>query len=70
MRHISRNRLVKYSVIDDSGTRVSLDNNPIAGFPDFLANIRLTYSDDSFSASMTAKHVGAFFTDNFKNDTS
>jgi iron complex outermembrane receptor protein len=63
----SRNRLVKYSVIANNGIRVSLDNNPIAGFPDLLANIRLTYSDDSFTASMTAKHVGAFFTDNFKN---
>jgi iron complex outermembrane recepter protein len=62
----SRNRLVKYSVIADNGIRDTLDNNPIAGFPDLLLNIRLTYSNDSFNASMTAKHVGAFFTDNFK----
>jgi iron complex outermembrane receptor protein len=64
---LSRDRLVKYSVIDDSGTRVSLDGNPIAGFPDFLWNIRITYTDEKLTGSLIAKHVGSFYTDNFKN---
>ena len=63
----SRNRIVRGSTITDDNIRVSLDNHPIAGFPDFMANIRLTYSTNSFTASMTGKHVGAFYTDNFKN---
>jgi iron complex outermembrane receptor protein len=64
---ISRNRLVKYAVINDYGTRVSLNDNPIAGFPDLLGNLRITYSQNKLTASVTAKHVGAFYTDNFKN---
>ena len=64
---LSRNRLVKYSVIDDSGARVSLDNNPIAGSPDLVGNLRIAYSNDHVTAAATAKHVGAFYTDNFKN---
>ena len=64
---LSRNRLVRYSLIDDSGTRVTLDNNPIAGAPDFLGNLRLAYVDEKVTAAVVAKHVGAFYTDNFKN---
>jgi iron complex outermembrane receptor protein len=64
---LSRNRHVKYSVINDAGDRVSLDGNPIAGFPDVLGNFRLTYLLDPFSASAEVKYVGAFYTDNFKN---
>jgi iron complex outermembrane receptor protein len=64
---ISRNRLVKYAVIYENGTSASLNNNPIAGFPDLLGNLRITYSQNKLTASVTAKHVGAFYTDNFKN---
>ena len=65
---ISKDRLVKYSVIDDVGARVTLDGNPIAGFPDVLANLRASYSMDKLSASVAAKYVGAFYTDNYRND--
>lgn len=64
---LSRNRLVRYSVIDEHGVRVTLNDNPIAGFPDLLANLRLTYTDNTVTASVFAKHVGSFYTDNFKN---
>ncbi|MDE3057173.1 MAG: TonB-dependent receptor [Bacteroidota bacterium] len=65
---LSRNRLVEYSVFNDEGVRVSLNGNPIAGFPDVLGNFRVTYSRESFSASAEVKYVGAFYTDNFKNE--
>jgi iron complex outermembrane receptor protein len=61
---LSRNRLVRYTVLDDNGLPVSLDGNPIAGFPDVLANLRCTYERGSGSGSILLKHVGAFATDN------
>ena len=42
---ISYNRLISYSVVDSSSNgivyRHNLDGNPIAGSPDFMANLRL-----------------------------
>ncbi|MGA3243477.1 MAG: TonB-dependent receptor [Bacteroidota bacterium] len=62
----SKNRLVRYSVFDGS-TRVSLDGNNLAGFPDFLANARATYRSGGFTASLSLQHVGEFYSDNFQN---
>ena len=64
---LSRNRLVRYSVIDN-GAAVSLDHNPIAGFPDMLGNIRLTYQRPLLTVSALVRYVGSFYTDNFKNE--
>ncbi len=64
---LSRDRHVHYSVIDN-GSRVTLDGNPIAGFPDALGNLRVTYRNDAVTASVLAKYVGSFYTDNFKNE--
>jgi iron complex outermembrane receptor protein len=69
---LSRNRLVKHSVFEDeSGNTLAeplkLDRNPIAGFPDILGNLRLTYRNNSLMVSISGKYVGTFYTDNFKN---
>ncbi len=67
----STNYIVKFTNVDSVSNgivyRTSLNNNPIAGFPDVTANLRITYQTDGLSASVTAKHVGAFYTDNFKS---
>lgn len=60
----SRNRLVRYRVADGTGWTV-LDGNPIAGFPDLLGNVRLQYSDERTTAGVSAKYIGAFYTDNY-----
>ena len=60
----SRNRLVRYTVIDN-GVPVTLDGNPIAGFPDILGNARITYRLDAFMCNLSLKHVGSFYTDNY-----
>ena len=65
---LSRNRLVRYTIFDDNGNPIVLDKNPIAGFPDVLGNLRLTYRTNDFAASLLTKYVGAFYTDNFKNE--
>lgn len=64
----SRNRLIKYEQYDDSGQLVALDGNPISGFPDVLANLRLSYHSDVASIALAGKHVGSFYTDNTKNE--
>jgi iron complex outermembrane receptor protein len=70
---LSTNYIVDFSVVDSvSGStvyRTSLNNNPIAGFPGVTANFRITYQQGRSSASIVAKHVGAFYTDNFKSAT-
>ena len=62
----SKNRLIRYRVADDAGWSV-LDGNPIAGFPDFLGNVRFEYADGYTTAGLSVKHVGTFYTDNDRN---
>lgn len=64
----SDNKLVSYSVYDWEGTEIKLDGNPIAGFPDVLANLRLTYSWNRIYASLAGRYVGKMYTDNFANE--
>lgn len=63
---LSNNRLEKYTVFSGPAP-VSLDGNSIAGFPDFLANVRATYRSDWLTVSLSLQHVGEFYTDNFQN---
>ncbi len=63
----SRNRLIHYQEVGDDGLLHTLDDNPIAGFPDFLGNLRISWRDTSWAGSLVFKYVGPFYTDNFKN---
>ena len=73
---VSNNELVRHTVFvgvtDTSGNTTyvpkSLDGNPIAGFPDVLGNLRLSYRAGGFYGSILGKYVGPFYTDNFKDD--
>jgi iron complex outermembrane recepter protein len=69
---LSNNRLVNYSVVERVSNgiviRQSLDGNPIAGSPDFMGNIRLSYSEGDLTASLAGKYVGDFYTDNTKDN--
>lgn len=67
---ISRNRLINYtSYIDTAGNTVpngiSLNGNRISGFPDFLGNIRATFTTGGFSVVLLGQYVGSQYTDNF-----
>lgn len=64
----SNNELTKYAVYSGSGEKIVLDGNPIAGFPDKLANARLSYLAGGVQASVSMQYVGKFYTDNFKNE--
>lgn len=64
---MSRNRFVHH--LDYStGSPANLAQNPIAGFPDFLANVRLTGRFANFTGSISARYVGKQYTDNFRNE--
>jgi iron complex outermembrane receptor protein len=63
----SVNTIVEYNFQSSDGA-VSLAGNPIAGFPGALGNLRLAYEVGDFYVSALGRHVGAFYTDNFKNE--
>jgi len=62
---LSKNYIIEYDFLTDQGSKISLKNNPIAGFPDLLGNVRLTYRYGNFYISLLSKYVGDFRTDNF-----
>jgi iron complex outermembrane receptor protein len=63
----SRNRFVRDTDYS-TGTAVSLDGNPITGFPDVLANMRLTCHCRAFTGSLSARYRGRQYTTNFKEE--
>ncbi len=64
---LSRNRFVRHTDYS-SGVPLSLNDNPIAGFPDILANARLTYLHQGLILSLSGRFVGKQYTDNFKDE--
>jgi iron complex outermembrane receptor protein len=61
-----RNRFVRHTDYS-SENPVVLDGNPIAGFPDLLANARIGYRRSHFGISLSGRFVGKQYTDNFKD---
>jgi iron complex outermembrane receptor protein len=65
----SRNRIIASSYFLSGSPPLVLDGNPIAGFPDLLGNLRLTWRTERVTASVLGKYVGAFHTDNFNDES-
>jgi iron complex outermembrane receptor protein len=65
----SRNRIIASAYFLGVGAPLVLDGNPIAGFPDVLGNVRLTWRTGGVTASVLGKYVGAFHTDNFNDES-
>lgn len=63
---VGRNRFVHHTDYS-TGSPVALDGNPIAGFPDILANARIGYRRSHFGISLSGRFVGRQYTDNFRN---
>ncbi|MFH1051360.1 MAG: TonB-dependent receptor [bacterium] len=61
----SNNRIVEFDFITNALDTISLEGNPVGGFPDLMANIRLSYSNDDFYCSLLGKYIGGFRTDNY-----
>lgn len=61
---LSNNELKRHTIYAGDGAPQILDGNPIAGFPDVLANARVTYSHHGWLAALAMQHVGKKHTDN------
>ena len=44
---------------------IDLSGNRISGFPDFLANVGISYNKNNFYLMLTGKYVGKFYSDNY-----
>lgn len=64
---LSRNTFKRH-VDFSSGQAVARDGNRIAGFPDFIANLRATYDNRGIRASVRMRHVGKQYTDNSEDN--
>jgi iron complex outermembrane receptor protein len=69
---VSESRLRTYSVwlTDANGAAYQrvLDGNRIAGFPERLFNLRVTWRQAGFTASLAWKYIGEQYTDNYQNE--
>lgn len=61
----SKNEIIKYDFIANTGETISLEGNEIAGFPSMMANFRLSYDNGSFYGMIHGKYHGSYRTDNF-----
>jgi iron complex outermembrane recepter protein len=62
---LSRNRIVEFDYKTSNGDKISFKDNPISGFPDFMANFNLSYILEDFYTGLNCKYVGGFRTDNY-----
>lgn len=64
---LSKNTFIRHTDYSGGAGR-ALDGNPIAGFPSFLANLRLEHRHGPFSFSLSGRYIGKQYTDNFRNE--
>jgi iron complex outermembrane receptor protein len=62
---ISKNTIEEGRYYLDSTDYINLSGNRITGFPDFLANIGITFQQAGFYLRWTGKYVGDFYSDNY-----
>jgi iron complex outermembrane receptor protein len=68
---LSSNTIVRHTTYVKEKSQIvarSLNGNRIAGFPDILANLRVSYDTEAWFASLGMTHVGDRFTDNFERE--
>lgn len=61
----SINEIIEYSFITNTGKTVALDGNTIAGFPSFIANMRLNYMLGGLFVSVAGKFAGESRSDSY-----
>lgn len=61
----SKNQIIEYDFKAGNSETISLKDNPIAGFPDLLGNVRLSYTNENVYIGISGKYVGEMRSDNF-----
>ncbi len=67
---LSQNKIEDGKQYLSSADYLDLSRNRISGFPDFLANLGLSYNYSGIYLQLTGKYVGAFFSDNYDKNIS
>jgi len=62
---LSKNIIKSGEYFIDSQNSVNLSDNRINGFPDFLANLIISFKKDGYYLKLSGKYVGSFYSDNF-----
>ncbi len=62
---ISRNRFIEYVFQAGNGSTLDLAGNPVAGFPELLANVAAELEWNSLRIRWSGRFVGEHYTDNF-----
>ncbi len=62
---VSKNIVKSGKYFIDSQNAIDLNENKINGFPDFLANLIISYKKSGLHLKWTGKYVGKFYSDNF-----
>lgn len=62
------NRIVDMNYFTSNGDAISLNDNRIAGFPDFMGMMRIGYRNQTTGISLNMRHIGSFRSDNFDDD--
>ncbi len=62
---VSRNKIKEFEFRTRQGDMVDLSGNNIAGFPDLMGNLRLSYYWDELYLSVSVRHLGDMKTDNY-----
>jgi iron complex outermembrane recepter protein len=65
---ISRNTISEGKYFLDNENFIDLSGNRISGFPEYLANLGLSYNYRGFYFKLSGKYVGKFFSDNYDNN--
>ncbi|RMG60929.1 MAG: TonB-dependent receptor [Calditrichaeota bacterium] len=65
---LNDNYFSDFKMTDYGGNQVDLSGNTIAGFPEWLANARLTYRGRGLVLSLHLQHVGKQYLDNTQNE--
>jgi len=61
----SNNKISSGKFYLDGINFIDLSGNKISGFPDLLSNFGISFSNKSFTAKLSGKYVGDFFSDNY-----
>ena len=62
---LSKNIIKRGNYFIDSNNSLDLSQNRINGFPDFLANLIISYKKSGLYIKLSSKYVGGFYSDNF-----